>query len=348
MYQILCNFQPSDDRTNWKEIWKLKVPERVRHFIWILHYDRLLTNYNKSRMGFGSSMCGYCCNVVEDTLHVMRDCPLAMSLWLNVVHWSARGNFFMGDLKHWINFNMSNEVGWNNEVDWKNYWAIACHCLWYWRNKELYDDSFMRPASPINHVLKLVKDYKNADKVSRVVTSSHREMVFVGWKPPPNGWVKLNSDGSCKDNGIAGCGGIIRGSDGEWLGGFAKRIGKCSAYMAELWGVYEGLRYVRRLGFQAIEVEIDSSLVVNILNSNKIGSIMGSSLVAKIRRLLQMDCEVVVRHSYRETNRCADALADFGCSLHTNICFYESCPTQFSHLVIADALGVSVPRLISV
>jgi len=173
-------------------------------------------------------------------------------------------------------------------------------------------------------------------------------MVFVGWKPPPNGWVKLNFDGSCKDNGIAGCGGIIRGSDGEWLGGFAKRIGKCSAYMAELWGVYEGLRYIRRLGFQAIEVEVDSSLVVNILNSNKNGSIMGSSVVAKICRLLHMDCEVVVCHSYRETNRCADALADLGCSLHTNICFYESCPTQFSHLVIADALGVFVPRLISV
>jgi len=66
----------------------------------------------------------------------------------------------MGDLKHWINFNMSDEVGWNNEVDWKNYWAIACHCLWYWRNKELYDDSFMRPASPTTHVLKLVKDIK--------------------------------------------------------------------------------------------------------------------------------------------------------------------------------------------
>ena len=130
---------------------------------------------------------------------------------------------------------------------------------------------------------------------------------------------------------------------GKWwrvVGRFAKRIGKCSAYMAELWGVYEGFRYVRRLGFQAIEVEVDSSLVVNILNSNKNGSIMGSSLVAKIHHLLQMmDCEVVVHHSYQETNRCADTLTDFECSLHTNICFYESCPTQFNHLVIAYALG---------
>jgi ribonuclease HI len=99
---------------------------------------------------------------------------------------------------------------------------------------------------------------------------------------------------------------------------------------------------------QAVEVEVDSSLVVNTLNSNKNGSIMGSSLVVKIRHLLQMDCEVVVCHSYRETNQCADALADLGCSLHTNICFYESCPTQFSHLIVADALGVSVPRFISV
>lgn len=59
--------------------------------------------------------------------------------------------------------------------------------------------------------------------------------------------------------------------------------------MAELWGVYEGLTYVRRLGFQAVKVEVDSSLVVNIFNSNKNGSIMSISLVAKIRRFLQMD-----------------------------------------------------------
>jgi len=59
---------------------------------------------------------------------------------------------------------------------------------------------------------------------------------------------------------------------------------------------------------EAIEVEVDSSLPVNILNINKNESITGSSLVAKIHRLLRIDCEVVVRHSYRETNRCADAL----------------------------------------
>jgi hypothetical protein len=40
--------------------------------------------------------------------------------------------------------------------------------------------------------------------------------------------VRLNTDGSSKDNAKAGCGGLIRGSDGEWLGGFSKFIGNCS------------------------------------------------------------------------------------------------------------------------
>ncbi|MCI93395.1 hypothetical protein A2U01_0114693, partial [Trifolium medium] len=33
-------------------------------------------------------------------------------------------------------------------------------------------------------------------------------------------------DGSCKVGGIIGCGGVIRGSEGEWLGGSSKFIGK--------------------------------------------------------------------------------------------------------------------------
>jgi hypothetical protein len=36
---------------------------------------------------------------------------------------------------------------------------------------------------------------------------------------------------------------VIRGNQGEWLGGFARCVGLCSAFMAELWGVVEGLRY---------------------------------------------------------------------------------------------------------
>jgi hypothetical protein len=41
-----------------------------------------------------------------------------------------------------------------------------------------------------------------------------------------------------------GCGGIVCGSQGEWIGGFAKCVGSCSAFVAEVWEVLVGLRYV--------------------------------------------------------------------------------------------------------
>jgi len=41
------------------------------------------------------------------------------------------------------------------------------------------------------------------------------ESVLIDWKPPIEGWFKLNSDGSCSDNRSTRCNGVIRGSDGD-------------------------------------------------------------------------------------------------------------------------------------
>jgi ribonuclease HI len=71
---------------------------------------------------------------------------------------------------------------------------------------------------------------------------------LVGWKCPQIGWVKLNSHGACCKDGKSGCGGVIRGIDGKWLGDFAKYVRRCSVVVAEFWGVYEGLKYVKIWG----------------------------------------------------------------------------------------------------
>ncbi|MCI05125.1 ribonuclease H protein [Trifolium medium] len=112
------------------------------------------------------------------------------------------------------------------------------------------------------------------------------KVVLIGWKLPPDGWVKLNTDGSCRDDGSIGCGGVIKGSAGEWLGGFSKFIGNINAYVAELWGVLEGLKIARRLNFRALELHVDSVVVVQAISGNGHGSHRGSAAhVQKIRKL---------------------------------------------------------------
>ena len=64
----------------------------------------------------------------------------------------------------------------------------------------------------------------------------------VKWIRLAPGWAKLNTDGSyTAANGLAGCGGLIRGSDGQWITRFAKSINVSSSIATKLWELREGL-----------------------------------------------------------------------------------------------------------
>jgi hypothetical protein len=82
------------------------------------------------------------------------------------------------------------------------------------------------------------------------------------------------------------------------------------------------LKLARRLGFGAIEVNVDSLLVANIINNNKEGSLMDRTLVNKICSFIALNWEVVVRHIYCEANQCIDALANLKCSLNSEMCIF--------------------------
>ncbi|MCI50480.1 putative ribonuclease H protein [Trifolium medium] len=76
--------------------------------------------------------------------------------------------------------------------------------------------------------------YREAMHVNKMVFHHVRVALEIGWTVPVNNFVKLNTNGASKEGKIASCGGVIRGNQGEWLGGFAKYIGSCSAFTAEL------------------------------------------------------------------------------------------------------------------
>jgi ribonuclease HI len=168
----------------------------------------------------------------------------------------------------------------------------------------------------------------------------------VGWSPPGDGWVALNTDGAENSDHKYGCGGLMRGSSGEWLGGFAKGLGDCSIESAELWGAWEGLELAWNLGFKQVELRMDALNVVKMLNREKVVTSFGWNLCKRIWRLVELDWEVQIRHTYREGNICADSLAHMGSSFGNKVIFYESCPHQIRNFESANASGTTVPRLV--
>jgi hypothetical protein len=65
------------------------------------------------------------------TLHVLRDCPLAVSIWINMDDIQYRETFFNVNLKQWLNINMNMKLGFDGMKQWTEYWATTCLCLWY-------------------------------------------------------------------------------------------------------------------------------------------------------------------------------------------------------------------------
>jgi ribonuclease HI len=176
-----------------------------------------------------------------------------------------------------------------------------------------------------------------------------RVEVKICWSFPPHYYFCLNTDGAARiENLQSGCGGVIRDGRGKWVCGFAKALGPSNAFVAELWGVLEGLSIAKAHNINKLEVQIDSTVVLQCLTSSKECRIRGRRLVQRIRGLIGEDMEVQFKHVYREANKVADYLANLGCNLVNGITLFDVPPREVQQLVDDDVLGVSTSRMIIV
>ncbi|CAL1393233.1 unnamed protein product [Linum trigynum] len=74
-YWIAFPAPQTTDQQTWKAVWNLQVPERVRHFIWLVLLHRINTNKRRFERHIAPNpFCPRCVNVPETELHILRDC----------------------------------------------------------------------------------------------------------------------------------------------------------------------------------------------------------------------------------------------------------------------------------
>lgn len=71
MYMALANFDEENMDDLWGDIWNLNVPEGIKYFMWILAHNILLTNFSKSRKGWGHTIYNLCYQVSEIAMHIV-------------------------------------------------------------------------------------------------------------------------------------------------------------------------------------------------------------------------------------------------------------------------------------
>ncbi|KAL5756987.1 hypothetical protein ACOSQ2_021733 [Xanthoceras sorbifolium] len=83
-YDIASDVENVED-CHWKFIWKLKLPPKLRHFLWLVFQGKLLTNLQRYVRGLTSDDACPCCHEnVEDLNHLFRDCYAAKVVWNEV------------------------------------------------------------------------------------------------------------------------------------------------------------------------------------------------------------------------------------------------------------------------
>ncbi|KAL4298891.1 hypothetical protein AHAS_Ahas17G0046200 [Arachis hypogaea] len=342
--------QPPIGTSNvWKKIWKWHGPQRIKIFMWQAIHGRLITNYRRSKWYGTSPLCHYCTNQVEDTMHVLRDCEGAKVIWKKLVRSELALEFFSIPTSDWFHECLNKDWGCSIQAEWISIYMVACWRIWNWRNMEIFQRSFKRPVVAYNLIQDYVNTIQKAFEKYLVGTNTHRRMtISIKWQPPQSNWIKINTDGAVKDNPRrAGCGGILRNSEGRWIMGFSRNLGVCSAHLAELWGVYTGLEIAWTMGFRRIWLDCDSSAVVNSVKNPSLKRNSGSVLYYRISELLDRGWQVRIEHVYREANGCADFLANLGAAQEQSLMVWNSPPPGSDLWVLSDITGTSWPRMIN-
>lgn len=130
-------------------------------------------------------------------------------------------------------------------MGWNTVFGVMIDKIWWRRNNVIFNNKTWSN----DELLSRVKRMTEAIRVSRENTTNligsreNGEDVQVRWSFPSPGKVDLNYDGAITDAGLhASYGGVLRDENGNFLFGYAVKLGACSVLTAELWGILHGLR----------------------------------------------------------------------------------------------------------
>lgn len=333
-YQYVKGTITSSANQTWCRLWKLKVPQKCKTFIWICLHDRLLTNVSRMHRGLSDSdICPQCGEHPETELHVLRDCACAKSVWeVFVPRHLFRQFFSCRFMVSWVHTNLRFTFE-RQEIEWQTWYVLICRELWVARNNLVFQKKQVYHKEIIARVHATAKWAKGSGVIQATIPRGEEV-----WRPPCAGYVKVNVDGAFSISG-GSCGGLIRNDCGEVLGGFMFKGHMSNCFEAESWGFLIGLRYAWDNGHRFVVIESDCQDLVGIIGSCDAEDLMGSSVLQEIGELLQREWVVHVDWCPREANSIADAIANKASSLVSGLVCFTQAPAFISDLVRKDIVS---------
>ncbi|KAH7568757.1 hypothetical protein JRO89_XS06G0045300 [Xanthoceras sorbifolium] len=330
----------------WNFIWKLKLSPKVLTFLWSILHGKILTNdHRRTRCLTTDSSCPRCCSGLESIDHLLRGWRYSVGIWNQVSAGFSSATTFSDNFISWIYTNLKNTASLVGDAPWYVVFALTIWYIWKWRCCKVFDINFVIPVNCHIPIFMYVKEWWN----SMGTRGNFKEpsLRLISWIPSVESCVKLNVDGSLRasDSSITAAG-VLRNHETCWKRGSIIKIGVGSIMEAELWGLYEGLKFAWTSGFKSIVVESDSKDVVSLVNTGPCVNHPYFNLADACCSLMKANWACSIVHIFREANRLADVLAGLGHDLALGVHALETIPPQATLIFEDDRRNLAMARLV--
>ncbi|KAJ1417501.1 Ribonuclease H-like superfamily [Sesbania bispinosa] len=221
--------------------------------LWLSLHDSLPTKAVLHHRGMGNDgLCPRCNMHPETVLHCLRDCDFAQLVWRRL-GFPVASPVFCSDLFQWLTKHVR---GRQDCLFLSTIWWV-----WRWRNNCVFKQDPWHLDYIIRQILVMKEDFTHEASFLSNPSDPHPSLW---WSPPPNGFSKLNTNGSFHSS--MGLGGVMRDAGGHWLWGFSEfcRDGNCLE--VELLALRRGLKLAWERGHRRIMCEVDSLEVIHLIN----------------------------------------------------------------------------------
>ena len=219
--EVMASVQASSSTDNsakvWKGVWRIRTPNKIRHFMWKAVKDSLPTkeNLHKHQIPLDES-CSLCEEYQETNLHALWLCDHAKSVWKSdvgfSVYYKKQYRSFMDLFEAVLERGSVFHVAWFSTVAWS---------LWQRWNK-LREK---QPTWPFHEICKRAKDLVLEFFEIHEPQPLPRRSELVCWCPPHAGFFKANFDAAVFDgSGLAGIRVAIRDQLGQIIAPLSQKI----------------------------------------------------------------------------------------------------------------------------
>lgn len=231
----------------WKMIWNLKVPNKVKHFLWRACSNSLPTKEQLWKRKCSPSQVCPCCSSCDETKeHMLLLCTGAKVVWFCGPLSLRLDDFSVSRFDSWCYDMLSNSHMFDFS---KALVGFTCWAIWKNKCSLVFDRKPFMPVDIMCAVSRDLYEFWGANKWSSQSTENYIDQVPLetSWMLPPSGSIKINVDGSMDSMGKEKIGIILRGSDGAMLYGFAKKVNASSPLMTEVIALKQGIQIAKAL-----------------------------------------------------------------------------------------------------